>query len=333
LVINRSAARIGRLLGMSTSILALTVTTAWASPSPDGGGRHKDAGDEAAELMESTQQRDEMRTAPTGLVAPGAYQAAYASYSKLPVTRGSSWNPVTDVGYNSDDPRYRDPGASNSGGGAGYVSGRVQSVVTDAACIFAGGAMSGVSRSCDTGATWTPIADSLATQSVGNMSIAPDDGALWLATGDGTTGSGTFVGAGVYRLATPDTTSFTPTTKIGGSELDSQIIRRILIDDKDNRVFVAGSRGLYAHALNSTSGSWTRVLAPCAQGLATCTDVNENYRDIVNDVVVQPGTNGQVIVANVAWRSGAAYNGFYASSDGGQTWAKINPGGASRRRH
>lgn len=328
MVSNRRAARIGRLLGISTAIFALTVTAASASPSPDGGGgRHKDAGDEAAELMESTQQRDEMRTAPTGLVAPGAYQSAYASYSKLPVTAGSAWTPVTDVGYNSDDPRYRDPGASNSSGGAGYVSGRVQSVVTDAACIFAGGAMSGVSRSCDNGATWTPIADSLPTQSVGSMSIAPD-GALWLATGDGTTGSGTFVGAGVYRLAAPDTHSFTPATKVGGTELDSQIIRRILVDAPDKLVLVAGSRGLYAHALGSTTGTWTRLLAPCAQGLASCTDVNENYRDIVNDVVVQPGTNGQVILANVAWRSGAAYNGFYQSTDGGTTWAKINPGGA-----
>lgn len=327
MVINGRAARIGRLLGISAAIFALTVTTAAASPSPDGGGRHKDAGNEAAELMESTQQRDEMRTAPTGLVAPGAYQAAYAAYSKLPVTRGSTWNAVTDVAYNSDDPRYRDPGASNSGGGAGYVSGRVQAVVTDAGCIFAGGAMSGVSRSCDNGATWTPIADSLATQSVGNMSIAPD-GALWLATGDGTTGSGTYVGAGVYRLAGPDKNSFTPGTKVGGTELDSQIIRRVLIDGPDNRVFATGSRGLYAHALNSTAGTWTRVLAPCAQALVSCTDVNENYRDIVNDVVVQPGTNGRVIVANVAWRSGAAYNGFYASNDGGTTWVKINPGGA-----
>jgi hypothetical protein len=327
LVISRSAARIGRLLGISTAIFALTVTTASASPSPNGGGRTKDAGDEAAELMESTQQRDEMRTAPTGLVTPGAYQDAYRAYSKLSVTPGSAWSPVTNVAYNSDDPRYRDPGASNSGGGAGFVSGRVQAVVADAACIFAGGAMSGVSRSCDNGATWTPIADSLATQSVGNMSIAPD-GALWLATGDGTTGSGTYVGAGVYRLAGPDKASFTPATKVGGPELDSQIIRRILVDAPNNRVFATGSRGLYWHALNSTTGTWTRALAPCAQGLATCTDVNENYRDIVNDVVVQPGTNGKVLVANVAWRSGAAYNGFYQSTDGGNSWAKINPGGA-----
>jgi hypothetical protein len=322
----------GRLLGISTAILALTVTTASASPGVNGGGggRINDAGDEAAELMISTQQRDAARTAPTGLVSAGAYAAAYAQYSSLGAASGS-WSQVTSTPYNSDDPRYRDPGASNSSGGAGHVSGRVQAVAVDGKCLFAGGAMSGVSRSCDDGTTWTPIADALPTQSVGSMSIAPD-GALWIATGDGTTGSGTYVGAGVYRLPSPDGNSFTPSTKVGGTEIDSQIIRRILVDAPNKRVFVAGSRGLYAHALTTgtttDTSAWKQVLAPCAQGLATCTDVNANYRDITNDVVVQPGTDGRVIVANVAWRSGAAYNGFYESTDGGTTWAKINPGGA-----
>ena len=84
MVINRSAARIGRLLGISTAILALTVTTASASPSPDGGGgRHNDAGDEAREFMDGAAQRDAARTAPTGLVKPGAYADAYAQYSHL----------------------------------------------------------------------------------------------------------------------------------------------------------------------------------------------------------------------------------------------------------
>ena len=330
-ITHRRRARLGRLLGISAAIVALTVTSASAAPSTNGGGgRQNDAGDEAREFMDGAAQRDAIRTAPTGLVDPGAYDAAYTQYSRLGTASGS-WSQVTNTPYNSDDPRYRDPGASNSSGGAGYVSGRVQSVAADAKCLFAGGAMSGVSRSCDNGATWMPIADALPTQSVGNLAIAPD-GALWIATGDGTTGSGTYVGAGVYRLASPDSSSFDPKTvaaaKIGGTLLDSQVIRRIRVDAANSRVFVAGSRGLYAHSLTPSATEWTRVLAPCATGLATCTDVNPSYQDLTNDVVVQPGTGGKVIVANVAWRSGAAYNGFYQSTDGGDSWAKINPLGA-----
>ncbi|WP_330475703.1 WD40/YVTN/BNR-like repeat-containing protein [Terrabacter sp. C0L_2] len=298
-----------------------------STPHDGGGGRYHDAGDEAAELMASQTEFAQARSAPTGLVAPGAYAAAYGQLSALPAAP-STWSSITDVPYNSDDPRYRDPSASNSSGGAGYVTGRVQALAVDAHCLFAGGAAGGIKRSCDNGATWTPIADALPTQSIGSMSIAPD-GALWVATGDGTTGSATYVGAGVFRLASPDTATFTAASRVGGTELDSQVIRRILVDAANGRVFVAASRGLYVHSLTgSSSTAWTQSLAPCAQGMLSCTDVNASYRDIANDVAVQPGTGGQVILANVAWRSGAAYNGFYLSRDGGTTWAKVNPSGA-----
>ena len=298
-----------------------------ASNGHGGGGRVQDAGDQAGELMTSLDQLSQARTAPTGLVAPGAYGAASAQLGSLPASP-SAWSSVTNVPYNADDPNYRDPSASNSGGGAGYVNGRVEALAVDAKCIFAGGGMSGVKRSCDGGSVWTPIADALPTQSIGGQALEPN-GALWVATGDGNTGSSTYVGAGVYRLASPDTGTFSPSSKIGGTELDSQIIRRILIDSANGRVFVAASRGLYAHSLTgSATTPWSQVLAPCAQGMLSCTDVNENYRDIANDVAVQPGTGGKVILANVAWRSGAAYNGFYLSRDGGATWTKTNPLGA-----
>lgn len=294
------------------------------------GGRVQDAGDQAGELMTSLNQFSQARTAPTGLVKPGAYAAASAQLNSLP-TSPSAWRSITDVPYNADNPGYRDPGASNSSGGAGYVSGRVEALAVDASCIFAGGGMSGVSRSCDGGTEWTPIADALPTQSIGSQALAPG-GALWVATGDGNTGSSTYVGAGVYRLPSPDTGTFAASSKIGGTELDSQIIRRILIDSANNRVFVAASRGLYTHSLDVSGDAsktpWSRVLAPCAQGMLSCADVGVSYRDIANDVAVQPGTGGKVILANVAWRSGAAYNGFYLSRDGGTTWTKTNPLGA-----
>ncbi|HJQ00151.1 MAG TPA: hypothetical protein VJ851_00995 [Jatrophihabitans sp.] len=282
---------------------------------------------ESSELLARFGEFDAARTAPTGLVAPGAYSAAYGQLTALPTAAGT-WSEITRTPYNADDPRYRDPSASNSSGGAGYVTGRIQALAVDASCIFAGGASGGVFRSCDGGTNWTSISDTLPTLSVGSMAIAPD-GALWLATGDGTTGSTTYVGTGVYRLANPDSGIFAASMRIGGTELESQVIRKILIDPGSNQVYVAASRGVYGHSLTgSTSATWTSLLAPCRTGQATCTDVNSSYWDIANDIAVQPGTGGQTILANVAWRSGAAYNGFYLSTNGGATWAKINPTGA-----
>jgi len=82
-----------------------------------------DAGDESAESQIGAEQFAQARTAP-GVVLPGAYSAAFASLAALPVY-GPSWSEVTSRPYDSDDPRYRDPFASNSGGGAGLVSGRI----------------------------------------------------------------------------------------------------------------------------------------------------------------------------------------------------------------
>src|SRR5437588_569605 len=83
-------------------------------------------------------------------------------------------------------------------GGAGYVTGRIQGLAVSGGTIYAGGAAGGVWRSADGGTTWTPISDGstpLPAQSIGVMKV--DKGALWVATGDGTTGSGTYAGNGV----------------------------------------------------------------------------------------------------------------------------------------
>src|SRR5207244_6983107 len=61
------------------------------------------AGDESAEAKIRDEQFAEARTAP-GVILPGAYSAAFASLSGLPVS-GGSWNEVTNRPYNADDPR------------------------------------------------------------------------------------------------------------------------------------------------------------------------------------------------------------------------------------
>src|SRR5437763_8888984 len=137
------------------------------------------AGDESAEAQVKFDQFAQARTAP-GIVLPGAYSAAFASLTALPVSAGS-WTEVTNRPYNSDDPRYRDPFASNSGGGSGFVSGRIVGIATGAGAIYIGGADGGVFRSSDDGRTWTPLTDTLPSLSVGDVRLAPG-GALWLAT-------------------------------------------------------------------------------------------------------------------------------------------------------
>ena len=279
-------------------------------------------GDETHEAQTAAEQYAQARTAP-GIVLPGAYGAAFASLQSLPAT-GGNWTEVTVRPYNSDDPRYRDPFYSNSSGGSGLVAGRMTGLAVGGGYIYAGGADGGVFRSGDGGATWQPLTDGLPTLSVGDVAFAPD-GALWLATGEANTGATSYVGSGIYRLANPQTGVFTNSDRVGGSELESTFINQIKFDDSGD-VYAATSRGVWKHSDATGAGAWTRVLYPVPDP-ADPTQQSP-YNNICNDVEVQPGTGGQVVIANCAWRGGAAYNGFYLSKDGGSTFAKINPTGA-----
>ena len=96
-----------------------------AKAQDDGGG---DDDNEADEIAEGADQYAEARTSP-GVVAPGAYGAAWTSLTNLPST-GGSWHNITNLPYNSDDSRYRDYD-SNSSGGSGNVTGRMAAMAAD----------------------------------------------------------------------------------------------------------------------------------------------------------------------------------------------------------
>jgi hypothetical protein len=82
---------------------------------------------------------------------------------------------------------------------------------------------------------------------------------------------------------------------------------------------------VWKHAANANAGAWTRVLYPVPDPPNPADQ--SAYNNICNDVAIQPNRGGQHVLANCAWRDGAAYNGFYYSVDGGASFARINPTG------
>lgn len=308
-----------------------------AGTNPDEAAR------ESKEASTLAGQYAEARTAP-GVVSSGAYTSAYQQLKSLPTT-GGSWADVTRVPYDSDDPRYRDYN-SNSSGGAGYVSGRITGIAADKqGAVYAASADGGIWRSLSGGGHWVSISDQLPTLSSGDLTLAAD-GSLWYASGEANTGGTAYAGAGVFRLASPRTGQFTMGDRVGGHELDSTTIGRVRFGG--GRVWAATNRGIWSHDDTTSSGAWTfhyapnmaympkitddagNVLVPAGSSCTdntTCGATNAAYKNIVNDIAIDP-TNGRHVIAALGWRSGDTYNGFYESKDAGKSWTKINPTGS-----
>ena len=286
-------------------------------------------GGESAELLAAMQQFDNARMAPsTNGAAPGAYTQAFTNLQNLGTT-GGAWNEITNVPYDSDSPDYRDY-YSNSSGGNGLVTGRVTGLAADSSGdVYAAGADGGVWRSTTGGGNWLPIADGLPSLSSGDLELNPTDGSLWYATGEANTGGTSYAGTGVYRLTDPTTGTFSPSDRVGGTELESTTINSIRFDARTHTVWVATLRGIYSHDSTTTSGNWALRFAPNPSYLPGGADdgvQQAGYKNIVNDLVIDPA-NSNHLVAAVGWRSGASYNGFYESTDGGTTWNRVNPTG------
>jgi len=177
----------------------------------------------------------------------------------------------------------------------------------------------GVWKTINAGITWTPVFDSEASYSIGDVSIDPNNpDVIWVGTGENVSGRHVGWGDGVYK-STDAGQSWTNM----GLKL-TEHIGKIMIDPRDsNVVYVAaegplwaagGERGLY----KSTNGgaSWKRVL-----------DIDENTG--VTDIEFNPD-NPDVIYAAAYERrrhvwglmAGGPNGGIYKSVDGGATWQK-----------
>jgi hypothetical protein len=170
------------------------------------------SGGEAAESLRASQEWQQPRTAP-GIVAPGAYSAAFAQLTGLapPAARGarsrrSSTTRTTSTTATTTPTRRRLRPRHRPHHGPGRDQG---------GHVYAAGANGGVWRSSTGGGNWTPIADAIPTLSSGDLQL-DQDGALWYATGEANTGGTSYVGNGVYRLTSPTSGSFTINERVGG---------------------------------------------------------------------------------------------------------------------
>jgi hypothetical protein len=301
---------------VALAVVGVFTVPAMASTTPMGRSDERsltEAGEGSFEALESADQYAEARTAPADTVDAGAFTGAYAAARALPVV-GGPWSEVTTKKYDSDAHGYRDPVFSNSGGGAGLVSGRVTALAADRGALYLGAADGGVWKSTNGGSSWAPLTDDAPTLSVGALQVNPADHSLWVGTGEANTSSDSYAGIGVLRSADGGATF----QRVGGDELHNALVTRLAFDGQGS-VYLATSVGLYKRSATDFTSPWTLVLKPC---------IGQHGTTYISDVAVRPGSAGRTVVAVVGWRAGSACNGFYVSADGGASFARTTVTGS-----
>jgi photosystem II stability/assembly factor-like uncharacterized protein len=219
------------------------------------------------------------------------------------------------------------------------LAGRITGIAadpTDPKTIYIGSAGGGVWKTTDAGASWTPLTDNQPTLVMGAMAVAPSDpNVIYAGTGepDGTSvnflanySPTTFYGRGVLKSTDAGKTW----TLLGNDVFDRRSIAKVVVDPKDADVaYVAvgqpGFNGLVGNQgiWQTTDGgkSWTNTTA--ASGISDTL--------AFSDLVMDPSDN-QHLYAVAGDPNGSLDNGLYATTDGGQTWARNTAFFTSSRR-
>jgi photosystem II stability/assembly factor-like uncharacterized protein len=196
---------------------------------------------------------------------------------------------------------------------------------------YAAACSGGLWKTTDGGVTFRPIFDSQGSYSIGCVTLDPNNPhTVWVGTGENNSQRSVAWGDGVYR------------SRDGGQNWEhlglkrSEHIGDIVVHPYDaDTVFVAaqgplwrsgGDRGLY----RTTDGgkNWKRVLH-----ISDDTGVNEVHLDPRNPDVLYASAYQR---RRRPWTliNGGPESGLYKSTDGGETWRKINrglPGGDKGR--
>ena len=210
--------------------------------------------------------------------------------------------------------------------GPATPSGRIDDVAvleSDPMTFYVATATSGIYKTTNAGTTFTPVFDHEGSASVGDVALAPrDPNLVWAGTGENNNRQSSSWGDGVYK-----STDGGRTWKNMGLR-DSKQIARIIVDPVDfNVVHVAalgdlwaagGERGVYKTADGGLT--WRRVLH-----VDDDTGATELVMDPLNNKTLYAATY-QRRRAQWGMNGGGPGSAIWKSTDGGETWAKLENG-------
>ncbi len=210
--------------------------------------------------------------------------------------------------------------------GPAVMGGRIADVVVHpqkSSTWYVAAGSGGLWKTTNAGITWDPVFEDQSVYSIGDVALDPNNpDVVWVGSGENVSGRHVGWGDGVYR------------SRNGGESWenlglgDSQHIGKILIDPRDSDVVFVAAEG----PLWSSGGD---------RGLYKTTDGGQTWRAVleidpdtgVTDVEFAPG-NPDVLYAAAYQRrrhvwghlAGGPNSGIHKSTDGGETWRKIETG-------
>ncbi len=217
-------------------------------------------------------------------------------------------------------------GLSFRGIGPAVTSGRISDIAVvpgNEKVYYVASSAGGVWKTVNSGTTFTPVFDGQGSSSIGCVTIDPNDSnVVWVGTGENNSQRSVGYGDGVYKSI--DGGASWENVGLGASEH----IGKIVVDPRDSdTVFVAaqgplwgpgGDRGLF----KTTDGgkSWKSVLA-----IDEHTGVNDVIMDLQNPDVLYASSYQR---RRHVWTliNGGPGSGVHKSTDGGESWTKVNKG-------
>ena len=231
------------------------------------------------------------RTFPDGVMPPGGAQAAFDAAKKMP---------TFEFGINQRDlaPDWEFFGPDQTD--VGWLA-RVHAIAMDPTntnVIYSGSAKGGLWKSTNGGTTWANITDTLSSQTVGAVTLDPQNpNIVLMGTGEEYYSGYTWSGVGLFRSTNGGSTW----TQLGASTFSGSRIGDLAIAPTNSALILVGSDfGLYR--TTNTGATFTQMIS------GRC-----------NGVVFHP-TNNNIAYASVSGK------GVYRSNDAGATWTLLSNG-------
>ncbi len=211
---------------------------------------------------------------------------------------------------------WREIGPAAAGGRVAAVAGSA----TNPKLYYVGAAGGGVWRSANSGQTWDPVFDKEDVAAIGAVTIDPADSqTVWVGTGEANPRNDVSYGDGLYK-STDGGESWSRSGLKG-----TRYISRILVDPRNHNHVIVGAlgdvfsdsseRGVYV--TDDGGRTWKQTLYAGPESGAS---------DLAMD-----SQNPNVLYAGI-WKfqrrpwtfvSGGGEDGLYKSTDGGQSWTKL----------